>query len=50
MTKVQKNLGTQKRDNICIPLQNCDGESMKFLVQSHEIYAQWKVSGNAALT
>ena len=35
---------------MCIPLQHCDGESRKFLVQSREILAQWKVSGNAGLT
>ena len=40
----------RKRDNMSIPLQHCDGESMKFLVQSHEILSQWKVSGNAGLT
>ena len=32
-----------------IPFQHCDGESRKFLVQSHEILAQWKAPGNARL-
>ena len=35
---------------MCIPFQHCDGESIEFLVQSHEILSQWKVSGNAGLT
>ena len=35
---------------MCIPLQHSNGESFKFLVQSHEIWSQWKVSGKAGLT
>ena len=35
---------------MCISLQHRDGESMKFLVQSHEMLTQRKVSGNAGLT
>ena len=35
---------------MCIPLQHCHGESRKFFVQSHEILAQRKVSGNAGST